>query len=388
MRYCLTEARRRAVLALLTSFLGRRPTILSEELIGHEWAPVTRLTLDCVVPGSGSSVVVKTRRVDGVGHGGPAHLRREQVGLRLAERSGVTPRIVAANDAIGVMVSSDLGPGPDLESILLGHNARAAADAFVGLGRSVGCLHASTISVKAAHREALLALGLSDPTEERLGEFPGVNRWHDVEAAAAELGFPEAAIARADMAFVWERLVEPARFAAIVHADLNPTNVVLTEEGVKLVDFEGSFFGHMGIDAAFLHYPFPTYSAHWAVIPDEVVLDADRAYRLELASVLPSLDMAHFDEMLAVGAAAALAVRVQRLRLLARPDQTPHDRWRRRAQLIQQIRVFERLATRADCLPALVDWFAQLAHAMAARWPDATNPPPRLFPAFASPHGR
>jgi RNA polymerase sigma-70 factor (ECF subfamily) len=37
---------------------------------------------------------------------------------------------------------------------------------------------------------------------------------------------------------------------------------------------------------------------------------------------------------------------------------------------------------------ALVDWFAQLAHAMAARWPDATNPPPRLFPAFASPHGR
>jgi hypothetical protein len=56
------------------------------------------------------------------------------------------------------------------------------------------------------------------------------------------------------------------------------------------------------------------------------VLDADRAYRLELASVLPSLDMAHFDEMLAVGAAAALAVRVQRLRLLARPDQTPHDR--------------------------------------------------------------
>jgi hypothetical protein len=40
MRYCLTEARRRAVLALLTSFLGRRPTILSEELIGHEWAPV------------------------------------------------------------------------------------------------------------------------------------------------------------------------------------------------------------------------------------------------------------------------------------------------------------------------------------------------------------
>src|SRR3981081_2580762 len=120
MRYCLTEARRRAVLALLTSFLGRRPTILSEELIGHEWAPVTRVTPDCVVPGSCATVVVKTRRVNGVGHGGPAHLRREQVGLRLAERSGVTPRIVAANDAIGVMAASDLGPGPTLQPLLRG----------------------------------------------------------------------------------------------------------------------------------------------------------------------------------------------------------------------------------------------------------------------------
>src|SRR6202163_2156795 len=106
MRYCLTEARRRAVLVLLTSLLRRRPTILSEEPLGHEWAPVTRLTLDCVVPGSGSIVVVKTRRVDGVVPGGPAYLRREQVGLRLAERSGVTPRLIAANDAIGVIVSS------------------------------------------------------------------------------------------------------------------------------------------------------------------------------------------------------------------------------------------------------------------------------------------
>ena len=92
--------------------------------------------------------------------------------------------------------------------------------------------------------------------------------------------------------------------------------------------------------------------------------------------------------MLAVGAAAALAVRVQRLKLLATRDQTPYNRWRRRAQLVQQIRVFERLATRAECLHALVDWFAQLARAMAIRWPDATNPPPRLFPAFASPRRR
>src|ERR1700737_4250203 len=128
MRYALTEARRHAALELLAPLLGQRPTIVAEEPLGHEWAPVTRLTLNGALPGFGSSVVVKTRRVEGVGHGGPAHLRREQVSLRLAERSGVTPHLVAANDTIGVVISSDLGKGPDLESILLGQNAQAAAD--------------------------------------------------------------------------------------------------------------------------------------------------------------------------------------------------------------------------------------------------------------------
>src|ERR1700730_18181190 len=119
MRYRLTEARRRAALVVLAQLLGRQPAIVSEEPLGHAWAPVTRLTLDCVVPGSGSSVVVKTRRVDGVGHGGHGHLRREEVGLRLGEGWRVTPRIVAANNAIGVVISSNLGRGPDLESVLL-----------------------------------------------------------------------------------------------------------------------------------------------------------------------------------------------------------------------------------------------------------------------------
>jgi len=125
----------------------------------------------------------------------------------------------------------------------------------------------------------------------------------------------------------------------------------------QLVDFEGSIFGHTGLDAAFLHYPFPTYSAHWAVMPDEVLFDADQAYRLELAEALPFIGVAHFDEMLAVGAAAARARCIQRLKLLARPGQTPHDRWHRRSQLVQQVRVFERLATRANCLHALLERF-------------------------------
>ena len=82
------------------------------------------------------------------------------------------------------------------------------------------------------------------------------------------------------------------------------------------------------------------------------------------------------------GAAAMLAVRVQRLTVLAASGQSAHDQWRRRAQLVQQIRIFEQLAAQAGCSDTLADWFTRLASAMADRWDDATSPPPALFPAF------
>jgi hypothetical protein len=49
---------------------------------------------------------------------------------------GVTPRIIAANDANGVIVSLDLGPGADPESILLGHSARLPLTSACGVRRA------------------------------------------------------------------------------------------------------------------------------------------------------------------------------------------------------------------------------------------------------------
>jgi hypothetical protein len=68
---------------------------------------------------------------------------------------------------------------------------------------------------------------------------------------------------------------------------------------------------------------------------------------------------------------------------IARADQSSHDSWRRRAQLVQQIEVFNRLADRAGSLPDLARWFCDLADVITQRWTDATTPQPRLFPAFA-----
>jgi hypothetical protein len=117
MHYPLTPERREAVLAGLVSVCGQRPVIVDARPVGHDWAPVTRLTFDRDLPGlrpegaegSGRTVIVKTRRVDGEGHGGPAYLRREVAGLRTAAHSGVTARVILADDDAGVVVQSDFG---------------------------------------------------------------------------------------------------------------------------------------------------------------------------------------------------------------------------------------------------------------------------------------
>ena len=123
-------------------------------------------------------------------------------------------------------------------------------------------------------------------------------------------------------------------YTALVHNDLNPTNALVTDRGIRLVDFEGSGFGHIGVDASFLHYPFPHRSANWSVLPEPVTEAADHTYRNALAAALAADGLHGYDKMLAVGAAAALASRVTRLPVIARTNQTPHDSWRRRAQLV------------------------------------------------------
>ena len=343
------------------------------EHVGHPHAPVTRVTLD-----DATTVIVKRRRVDRdeEGYGGPSHHRREQVGLRLASDSGVTPRFYAGDWAAGVVVMEDVGDHPMLIDVLLGDDRDAAVAAFVGLGRAAGRLHAATRDVEAEYDDAMRALGAEDVARERLGMWPGVERWDRVEQDALALQLPDARVARADIENVKARLLAPSPFGALIHLDLNPTNVMVCPDGVRLVDLEGATFGFPWWDASFLHFPFPNYSPHWSTVPDDVVALADAAYRDALGA-----DVDH-DELLAFGATAALAIRLHRLPKLAADEPPSHERWRRRAQLVQHIGVFVRLCERGDCLPLLRAWCAELAEAMCARWEDAATPPPSAFPAF------
>lgn len=379
--YPLTAAHRHQIHSALSRLAGGPVQLTSEQHVGHEWAPVTRLVLDRDIPGIGSTILAKARRVDGEGHGGPAFLRREVAALRTAAPSGVTAHSIHVDDDAGVMLQTDLGEWPTLQDRLLDDDPAAAARGVVEMATAVGRLHASTVDRRADHQRTLAAFAAD--VETGLNYAYGVERWDEIEQACAELGLPSGRQARDEVARLLRRAVSSGPSAALTHLDLNPTNVLLTDAGARLVDFEGSRFGHLGIDASFLYYPFPHHSTPWGILPDGVVRSADAAYRSALADGGAHQVLGNYDQVLADGAAIVLIGRISRLRLISRPDQAPHDSWRRRGQTVQQIETFTQLAERADSLSAFSGWLGALTDAMIARWPDATHPPAPLFPAFA-----
>lgn len=382
--YPLTTARRDLVLARLSRLAGEPVTVVDEQHVGHAWAPVTRWVLDRDLPGSGGTVMIKTRRVDDSGHGGPAYLRREAAGLRTAAPTGVAAALIDFDDGAGVAIQSDLGDGPTLQDLLLDRDhpdaASRAAAGMVDLAVATARLHAGTLGRGLDHQRELDRFAADVVTG---GAYAfGPERWDKIEADCAALGLPPAGPAREEVRALLGRIAQPGPYGALVHLDLNPTNVLITDAGARLVDFEGCRYGHLGLDACFLSYPFPHHAAPWGVLPDTVVEAAELAYRTALADGGADQVLAGHDRVLADGAAITLIGRISRLPLVASADQSAQDAWRRRGQILHQIGVFARLAEPAGGLGAFTDWLHRLAGAMIARWPDTGDPPPPFFPAF------
>lgn len=378
------------VLELLDHRTGVRFEHRSVEPLGGNWAPVSRVALnrELVIDGRslGSSVVVKTRRVDdGGGRAwvGGHHLANEEIAMRLLSGSGVAPQLIASDLEGGVVVMSDLTPAPTVDEIIRGDDPAEATVALVALARAMGRLHALSAHLGEDERAAISSRAPQD-THVSFGHWPGADAWVDVERACAALGFPDARVAREDIAEVVAELTEPGPLLALTHTDTGPMNAVFTRADLAtFVDWEGCAFRHIGWDASWLHFPFPNCSDRWSVLPAVVVDATDDAYRAEAVETIPVLgDEGTYRSMIAVGCAASLAVRVQRLPLLASEGQPPYDSWRRRTQLIHQIQVFVAVAGAANRLEALATWFADLADAMRRRWPDAWNPPPAVYAAF------
>ena len=359
-------------------------TVVRTEDLGGSWAQVVRATLD-----DGTSVVVKERRRHGGGWGyDPANLRNERAALEALASADetISPRLLAGDDAAGVIVMTDLGQGATVEDLLLDATAGAAAvDGLVELGRVLGRLHVASLGDAHGFVQRRAAIdGPYEPAADRLRyvmhDLPDL--WRDVGHHADALRFsPPSEGADVDVDELWRLLAEPGPFLALTHLDPNPQNCVLTDDGARLVDFEGAGLRHLGLDAAFLRFPFPNYG-HWSVLPTSPRARMEDAYRATLVDggLVAAAEDREYARAMAVGCAATVVLRIHRLRKIA-DDLDASEAVRRRTQMVSAIEVFAGAAEEARLFPALAAWFVGLGEEMRARWSDA-NGPPREFPAL------
>jgi Phosphotransferase enzyme family len=357
---------------LLHELVGAR--IAGTTNLGSAAAPVLRVTLDAPRAGIGATVIAKARPRPGVGwNADPGYLENERRALEHLRRSGVdaTPRVLGAE--AGVLVMTDLGPGPSVEALLMGSwspiaEAGTPADsALIAMARAVGTVHG--VRAPEPFRATCGVPFLDGP----------LGAWDELRTAAEDLGFPVPTDVAADVEALALALGDE-RFQGFTHGDLTPGNaLVLGGEG-RLLDFEGAGTRHLGIDAASLRLSFPQYR-HWAALPPRVLSAMERAYRAELAAGQPAVE-AGYEQMLAEGCLAWAVVRASRLRLIASDDQSTAETVRRRTQIVHTLTSTVASVAPTGMFPALTAWFGDLVDEMKARWREARLDP-RTFTAFA-----
>jgi Predicted kinase len=167
-------------------------------------------------------------------------------GGRLADGTRPTmraPRPVDVNEEIPVLIMEDVGPGPSLDQWLRESSpempgAEAAAHGR-RLGRFLGRLHAAT-----SHDEHYAEAFDNRPMQEtRLAvQYEGVA---DMLRAG---GVDDAATLGARAASLGQDLLDPGR--CLTMGDLWPPSVLVTSEGLRLIDWELAHYGRPLQDVA------------------------------------------------------------------------------------------------------------------------------------------
>ncbi len=316
------------------------------DLGGSTRSQVRRITL----PG-GATAVHKAYRSPGEGW------VREAAALSVVG----TPALLDETADPASVTMADVGSGPDLASVLLGHDPSAATAAVVGWAEAMADLAAATAGRRAEFVAQLAA---------RSGDLP-------IAAETVTTSMADAGVVLSRYAAEWGLGAAPtiagpeAGPAALTPGDCCPDNALLAAGGVVLIDYEAAQWRPVAWDVAYLTVPWPTCWCSW-LLPPNVTAGAVEAYRTRLAPVLPEVGADAFDgALLAARDAWALwsAAHFLPAALDGDPTEGPRPTPTRRAGILH------RLADAAERSP----FAAALHEELCRRWGEH---PLALAPAY------
>ncbi|MEV7405387.1 hypothetical protein AB0N93_33965 [Streptomyces sp. NPDC091267] len=295
---------------------------------------------------------------------------------------GLTPRVLAADFAAGLLVLEDLAPRVALDQLLRRDGAATHRERLAAFAHARGELSAATAGQAATYYARRAELGPIDPAADRAGRLAR-SRDGAVQHAVA-LGVPLAGRAAAELAAVLDELYEPGPFLALSNGDAEANNILLHASGpadARLIDFEFAGYAHALADAVCLYIPCPA----WITVGNPTATGLAGHYRRALVRGIPeAADDRRYGFGLAPACMSWALVRLQRFTLL--DTRSPGDD--SRLQLIETLEAAARTAQYHRTLPHLTTWVGRIATLLRRRWPDSDQDltDPARFPPYRARH--
>lgn len=394
----LSDAFLQRVTHLLSTFAGTRVRLAKTDPITEGWSArfgisspwpwvlrcaITAETETTILP---ASVIVKARHPARHFRSEPERFHNEAVALDFFTRieSAAGPRLLAADHEEGILILEDLGTGPALEDLLVGHGAWRAEQGLIAFATALGRMHATTAGHAASYYHLRSRFGPVDPAFDRLSilgiDIRGAfRRLQEITASRPYL--PPAVDVEKDVDEILRVLAEPGPFLTLSNGDTSPANCRWFDDGLRFLDFEHACFRHALLDVAALRFPFPACPC-WSHVPEEILQRAEDAYKEHMGRSCPEvLDPIKYTQDLTAACAAWTIVRATRLPKLEEIDEPQPMGFSRRGQLLDTISTTVTCSQQSRSLPSLAGWLTDVRESLRLRWPHLPLTQP-FYPAF------
>ncbi len=191
----------------------------------------------------------------------------------------LAPQFIAGDAIQGLIAFEYVPKARSFRDILRDANENERRHALLTYAQTMGRMHGSTYG---RQKEWLrLRTNLGTFRQADTGSFDGILR--TFRRLATLVQQPVSAAVETELVELKGMLSEAEPFSAFRHVDIAPQNYLLLDDGVKLVDFEYSDYGHFLLDAPLGPYPFPVRWEYDKVLAREI----ETVYRSELSAGFP-----------------------------------------------------------------------------------------------------
>ena len=316
------------------------------------------------------------------------------------EGTKLSPSLLAGDRQHGVLVFEYFGQR-NLYETLIGDAHEPAEEGLIRFAQVLGLLQArsiqhledyTTLRGSLDHHPNRKGQPLLNPKQWLEGNVNAETRCRQVRENFEFLHFQPATGFDEELEESMAAMENPGPFLAYTQGDTSPANLRFSSTGeARLIDFEFGGFRHALSDGVFARMFFPTSQRGGHRIPAEIVAQAEKEYRAQLAVGCPEAgDDTIFHRALVDACAFWVVPGVQRS--LSPPQRggrrsaLKRDRRSGRATLrqilLQRLVNFTEIARQLDHRPAMAETFEKLLGTLRQRWKDTPETP--FYPAFRS----